>query len=114
MDTERTYLARRQTADGKTVLLWPDGQITYALGYAIRGVGRARKPWAREADLAAGWAFMDWAEVFDACEIGTAIKAIRAAFRAPYHGRPGFRGGEPSGFYCAHMARAVEKKSRAG
>ena len=53
-----TRLARRALADGKAVILWDDGVVTFAFGFAIRGVGRAREPWAIEADLLAGWAFM--------------------------------------------------------
>lgn len=32
--------------------------------------------------------------LFTSQEAPIALKALRKAFRAPYHGRPGFRGGE--------------------
>lgn len=107
MTTLTTYLARRALADGTHVLLWDDGQITFAMGYHIRGIGKARESWAREADLAAGWAFMGEAALFTKEEAPSAIKAIRAAFRAPYHGRPGFRGGELPAFYRNCMVQGL-------
>lgn len=102
-------IARDKTADEKTVLLWEDGQITFAMGYAIRGIGAAREPWAREADLRAGWAFMGEACLFEASELPVVIKALRKAFRDPYHGRPGFKGGEKAADYRACMTRALKK-----
>lgn len=106
----QTFLARRALSDGTHVLLWDDGQITFAMGYFIRGIGKAREPWAREADLRAGWAFMGEAPLFNKEETPRAIKAIRAAFRAPYHGSPGFRGGELPVYYRECMVRAAEGK----
>jgi hypothetical protein len=108
MTNQAEKIARRTTADNKAVILWSDGVITFAFGAAIKGVGKAREPWARDADLAAGWAFMGEACLFDAKEVSTAIKAIRKAFRDPYHGRPGFKGGEHAADYRACMVLAVE------
>lgn len=92
--TEVHRVARRTLADGKAVILWSDGLVTFALGFRIRGIGTARESWAQEADLRAGWAFMGEAELFTTVEVPKVLKALRAAFRAPFHGRPGFRGGE--------------------
>lgn len=105
-------IARRKLSDGKSVQLWPDGQVTFALGYAIRGVGKARERWAQESDVKAGWAFMNDASLFDSKEAPAAIKAIRKAFQATYHGRPGFRGGEEQTFYRQEMMKAVGKLKR--
>lgn len=104
-------LARRVLSDGKSVLLWDDGTVTFAMGFGIKGIGTAREPWAREADLAAGWAFMGEAALFDSAEVPAAVKAIRKAFRAPYHGRPGFHGGEEAAFHRACMVQAVETEA---
>lgn len=41
-DAEPHIIARRSTYDGKHVLLWDDGGLTWALGYAIRGSSRPR------------------------------------------------------------------------
>lgn len=105
-------IARRKTADGKALLLWADGLVTFALGYSIRGVGRARSASAQKSDLRAGWAFMEEACLFDAKEVSTAIRAIRQAFRAYLQGRPGFRGGERAKYYRLCMLTAVEKEHR--
>jgi len=101
-------IARRKLSDGRSVLLWDDGSITFALGFAIRGVGTARESWAREADLKAGWAFMGEACLFDSSEAPVAIRAIRKAFRDPYHGRAGFHGGELPTYYRHCMVKASE------
>lgn len=100
-------IARRKTADDRTVLLWASGQVTFAFGSAVPGVGAAREAWAREADLRAGWAFMGDASLFDASEVGRAVTALRKAFRAPYYGRPGFKGAESASVYRSCMLRGL-------
>lgn len=101
-----TVLARRKTADGRSVKLWSDGQVTWAFS-AIRGIGRAIEPWAQEADLKAGWAAIDLVSLCDAAEIPALIKEARKAFRAPFQGRPGFRGGEPGALVEGFLLRRV-------
>jgi len=83
--------------------------VTFAFGFAMPGIGVAREPWAREADLNAGWAFMGEACLFTSKEAPIALKALRKAFRAPYDGRPGFRGGEAAQFYRDCMVQALKK-----
>ena len=104
-------IAKRILADEKRVYLWGDGQIPFAFGAAIPGIGVAREPWSREADLRAGWAFMGEACLFTAKEAPVVIKALRKAFRDPYHGRPGFKGGELAQTLRDFMVRSLETET---
>jgi hypothetical protein len=74
---EKHKIARRQTADGKDVIFWSDGDVTWALGYAIRGVGLSRESWAIEADMTASEALRGFVELLDSKEVGRALMALR-------------------------------------
>jgi hypothetical protein len=65
-------IARRKTSDGHLVHLWSDGDLTWALGRAIRGV---RLP--RNGDLTVGWAVLGEVELYDASEVLALIKAAQ-------------------------------------
>lgn len=80
-------LARRVTADGKHVLLWSTGELTWALGYAIRGAARPRSEKGRESALRAGWLVLGDVELYDADELPALIAAARWA--ADRDGLPG-------------------------
>ena len=107
-------MARRTLSDGKDVILWSDGVITFAMGFGIREIGVVHEKWSREADVAAGWAFMGEACLFDSQEAPVAIKAIRKAFRAPFHGRAGFKAGEQSAAQHRHCMVAAVEAARKG
>lgn len=76
-------IARRQTLDGKTVIFWSDGMITWALGYRIRGVGRARYACVRRRDREAGWIVASMIELYESAEVPRLINAARTAVREP-------------------------------
>jgi hypothetical protein len=71
-------IASRETHDGKRIYLWSDGDLTWALGYAIRGV---RLP--RDGDLSVGWAVLGEVEIVDAADVPLLVKAAQKG------GRPG-------------------------
>jgi hypothetical protein len=71
-------IASRETHDGKRIYLWSDGDITWALGYSIRGV---RLP--RDGDLSVGWAVLGEVEIVDAADVPLLVKAAQKG------GRPG-------------------------
>lgn len=79
--TEPTIIARRSTIDGKHVLLWSDGLVTWAMGYRITGVGAARSDFECSLDLEAGWLVMGEACVYESAEIARLVKAARKAVR---------------------------------
>jgi hypothetical protein len=96
-------IARRKTADNKTVLLWADGLVTLALGYRVRGVGVARDSWGQDMDLRAGWAVMGEVCLFTMDELPKAVKAVRKLFRTW-----NWAGNAPTPGYVRHvMAKAV-------
>src|SRR5690606_19482601 len=72
-------IARRVTADGKHVLAWDDGTLTWALGYAIRGSASPRTPEGRERARRAAWLVLDDVCLFDADEVPALIRAARWA-----------------------------------
>ena len=72
-------IARRVTADGKHVLAWDDGTLTWALGYAIRGSAHPRTPEARERARQAARLVLEDVCLFDADEVPALIKAARWA-----------------------------------
>ena len=67
--------ARRTTADGKHVLLWDDGALTWALGYAIRRAPKGGTPFARKV----GRLVLGDVELYDAAEVPDLIEAARWA-----------------------------------
>jgi hypothetical protein len=80
-------VARRRTADDKTVCLWDDGSLTWALGMAIRGSAHPRTPEQTARALRAGWLVLGEVEMFDADEVSSLIAAARWA--ADRDGLPG-------------------------
>ena len=77
--TEPHKVATRETADGKKISLWSDGDVTTCMGWAIKGVGHARSRYATRKHLEAGWlAFADLC-VYDYAEVGKLIQAARKA-----------------------------------
>ena len=80
-------IARRSTADGKHVLLWSDGSLTWALGHAIKGSAFPRTREQSERALRAGWLLLGDVELYDSNEIPTLVKAARWA--ADRDGLPG-------------------------
>lgn len=83
-ETQVHHVARRLTADGFRVALWSDGAVTGALNNALPSVPVAR-PTTREAwerEIAAGWLFADFVELYDLDETPALHKAARAVARA--------------------------------
>jgi hypothetical protein len=74
-------IARRRTSDGKSVLLWNDGTLTWGMYDAIKGSPRARTdPQIREA-LDAGWLVVGEIELYEADEVPRLIEAARKVAR---------------------------------
>lgn len=81
-------IAKARTFDGKVLLLWPDGLVTFGSGFGIPGVGASRYRYAQRQDVEAGRAVLAEAEIFDAAEIGPALRAVRKLWRGwNWHGR---------------------------
>lgn len=76
-------IARRQTLDGKTVIFWSDGMITWAMGYRIRGIGRARYACIRRRDREAGVLVAAEIELHEAREVPALIVAARRVMSEP-------------------------------
>lgn len=76
-------VATRRTADGKSVQLWSDGQVTWGLGYGMRGVGRARYYSVRQRNLQAGWIVIGDVELYDAAEVPALVRAARKGMLQP-------------------------------
>lgn len=74
---EPHVIARRSTYDGKHVLLWDDGSLTWALGYSIKGSAHPRTEKQRETALRAGWLVMGEVSLYEADEVPDLIKAAR-------------------------------------
>jgi hypothetical protein len=72
-------ISRGVTADGKHIILWADGSLTWALGYAIRGAWMKPKPAKQEEARRAGWLLLGDAVLYDAAEIPDLVKAARWA-----------------------------------
>lgn len=81
--TSRHIIARRQTADGTTVVLLDNGAITSWSGTRIPGIPVARPstPAAKAIELRAAWMFLGEVEMYDAAEIGPLHAACRSAAR---------------------------------
>ena len=80
-------IKRASTADGKHVLLWADGTLTWALGFAVKGVGLPRTKAQLAAALCAGWLVMGDVSLYDADEVPALVAAARWA--ASRGGSPG-------------------------
>ena len=96
--TNTTIIARRQSADDKTVALWSDGAITGGLGIYIKGSPCARTEAACIEALAAGWLVMGDVCLYDFDEVPSLIAAARKIARA---------GGDPGDMRRALAARAT-------
>ena len=66
---ESHIIARRKTADEKSVLLWSDGSLTWALGHAVRGSAQPRTEKQRNAALRAGRLVLGDVCLYDADEV---------------------------------------------
>lgn len=80
-------LARRKTFDGKAIMLWSDGSLTWALGSVIKGSPNARTAAGIEEAVRAGWLVLGEVEVHDADDVSRLIGAARkVVHRASVHG----------------------------
>lgn len=80
-------IARKRTSDGKDVLLWDDGSLTWSLGYAIKGAWMKPSPPNRDRALRAGWLVLGDVELYDHTEVPALVKAAR--YVADRGGTPG-------------------------
>lgn len=72
-NTEPHVISRRATADGKHILQWDDGTITWGLGYKIRNAPRGGSDFARRV----GGLVIGDASLYEASEIPSLIEAAR-------------------------------------
>lgn len=77
--TEPTTIARRTTFDGKALVLWSDGRLTQAMGYAIKGIGQPRTEEGEELALRAAWLVLDDAAIYDLAEVPRLFRAAKRA-----------------------------------
>lgn len=82
-------VARRSTADGKHVLLWSDGSLTWALGYAIKGSAFPRTAEQRERALRAGWLVVGEVCIHNADDVSDLVAAARWVADRDANGLPG-------------------------
>lgn len=80
-------VARRSTADGKSVLLWSHGHLTWRFGEYVRGSAHPRTATQVAAALAAGWLLLGDVELWEAEEVPTLAAAARQV--AARSGLPG-------------------------
>ncbi len=80
-------IARRRTYDNKSILLWGDGSLTWALGHAIRGAWHSPSTKNQTRALTAGWLVIGECEVYDANEVTELARAAR--WSADRDGLPG-------------------------
>lgn len=82
-ETAPVVMARRVTADGRSVQFWDDGSVTHGgLSTYVRGCGVARTAEGREADVRACWLLAGEVCAYETAELPAAVKAARAAVRA--------------------------------
>jgi hypothetical protein len=74
-------IARRRTSDGKSVLLWNDGTLTWGMYDAIKGSPRVRTDAQIREALDAGWLVMGEIELYEADEVPRLIEAARKVAR---------------------------------
>lgn len=74
-------IARKKTADGKSIQLHDDGLVTGAFGFKLKGIGKSRSPEGRELDRQAGWIVMGDAGLYTLAEMPRVVKAARFAVR---------------------------------
>jgi hypothetical protein len=93
-------IARRSTFDGKPILLWSDGDLTFSLG---RGIPKLRIPRGSSTlALAAGWLVLGEVELYEAAEVAALAKAALESSRR----------GESPGEFRARAGRMLTKGSR--
>lgn len=76
-DAADHVVARRSTADGKHVLLWSDGSLTWAHGYSIKGAAHPRTDKQRRLALKAGWLVLGEVCIHDAADVPDLVTAAR-------------------------------------
>jgi hypothetical protein len=86
-ESDPHVIARRSTSDGKHVLLWQDGSLTWALGEAIKGFAFPRTTEQARLALAAGRLVLGEVCLWDAMDVPDLVSAARWA--AARHGTPG-------------------------
>lgn len=74
-------IARRRTSDGKSVLLWNDGTLTWGMYDAIKRSPRAHTDEQIREALNAGWLVMGEIESYAAAEVPRLIEAARKVAR---------------------------------
>jgi hypothetical protein len=77
-------IAKRRTSDGKTVLVWSDGVVTFGFGFRVNGAGRARQAYVRRLNVEAGWIVADVAELVTSDELPRAVELARLEVRADF------------------------------
>lgn len=78
---EAEIIARRRTADGKSVLLWNDGTLTWGMYDAIKGSPHARTDAQIREALDAGWLVVGEIELYDSDEVPRLIEVARKVAR---------------------------------
>jgi hypothetical protein len=73
------WIAKRRTARGTLIYLWPDGALTWAMGQYVKGSPHARTPEQIEKALTAGWMVFGEVELYDDDEVPDLIRAARWA-----------------------------------
>lgn len=74
-------IARRQTSDGKSVLLWNDGTLTWGMYDSIKGSPRARTDSQIREALDAGWLVVGEIALYEADEVPRLIEVARKVAR---------------------------------
>lgn len=69
-------IARAETADGKRIVLWSDGQLTQILGIYIPGIGKPRNT---ELALRAAYMVLGDASLYTMSEIPRLYRAAKKA-----------------------------------
>src|SRR5690606_5589434 len=80
-------IGRRQTADGKHIYLWSTGELTWVMGFLVRGSARPKSEAQRREALCAGWLVLGDVCLYDQSEIKVLVRAARWA--AKRDGMPG-------------------------
>ena len=79
-------VARRQTADGRVVLVWSDGAVTGWAGmHLVQGPGRA--PHTKRVRREAAALLVDEVALYDWCELAGLVRGAQVAARALLSGR---------------------------
>lgn len=81
MNTDHTVIAKRQTADSKTVEFYSDGGITGAMGFYIRGIRKI-------SDSVRNWLMGD-VQLYDYNELPIVIQSARKLAKRDPNATPG-------------------------